>query len=89
MDDNQDGSSTKSAEHDSNQLASVSEITIDQSTAAPVTTSSNDKTGSAHSAEVSVTQAQAVPSQGKFPYQTDVSSAALRLLGLLPQLSMK
>ena len=79
MDDSQDGSSAKSVEHDSNQPASVSEITPDQNTATPVNTSSSDKTGSAHSAEVSATRAQvgqAVPSsQGEFPLQTDVSSA--------------
>ena len=80
MDDSQDGSSAKPTEHDSNHPASVSEITTDQSSAIPAITSSNDKTGSAHSAKVSATQAQvrqqAVPSsQGEFPLQTDVSSA--------------
>ena len=70
MEDNRDGNSAKSAEQDSEPV-SVSEVTIDQNTAAPVTTSLRDKTGSAHSIEVSTSHAQvpnqAVPSQGEFP----------------------
>ena len=65
---------------DSQPVASVSEITTDQSTATPVTTSSSTDTtsASAHGAETSAIGAHqvaqpAVPSQGEFPLQTAVS----------------
>ncbi len=83
VDDNQDGSSAKSTELD-NQPASVSEsTTTDQNTAAPVITSSSGMTSDSAHSHVSATQAQvaqsALPSQGEFQVQTDVSGGGQHL----------
>ena len=88
MDDSQDSVSAKSTEQSSQPVASVSEITTDQSTATPVTMSSwtDTTSASAHGAEASVTLTHqdqiaqpAIPSQGEFPLQTAVSGPQLLL----------
>ena len=79
---NEDSSNTESTDRHGSQPAAAlaSETTTDQSTAAPIITSSNDQTSaSAHSAtgaQIHVAQS-AVPSssQGEFPQQNDISSA--------------
>ena len=73
----QDSSNTESTDHHGSQPAAslASKTTLDQSTAAPVITSSNDPTSaSAHSAtgaQIHVAQPAVPSSEGEFPQQIE------------------